>query len=253
MANAITVIERVFSKLVSQKEYVVVSGSIIAPPHRRYCGPELKDDNIYIKSAEHEANRLVRYFECSSKSSILDVGCGQGRLAIGLLRILGEIDYTGIDIDGKSIAWCKDFIAKSHPTYKFHHLNLYNERYNTNGKRIDTNFEFDLEPGSMDIIYLFSVFSHTTEEDMKTYLKEFARLLKPNGKIFFTAFAEEDVPDFSVNPDNYRLKCSGPLHVVRYRKEYLSSIIKELGYSILDFTHSTEIDGQSAVYLTRSR
>ncbi len=117
-------------------------------------------------------------------------------------------------------------IEQNNTSFKFKHLDLHNERYNKKGVKADEQFSFDLESKSVDIIYLYSVFSHTTEEDFRTYLKDFSRILDDNGKIFFTTFVEEDVPDFSINPENYQLKCSGPLHIVRYEKDYLFSIIK---------------------------
>jgi hypothetical protein len=70
--------------------------------------------------------------------------------------------------------------------------------------------------------------------------------------LFFTTFVEEHVPDFSINPDGYRLKCSGPLHIVRYDKDHLFRICAEYGYSISSFTHQTESDGQSAIYLAKN-
>ena len=87
---------------------------------------------------------------------------------------------------------------------------------------------------------------------MRIYLKEFLRILDKEGKIFFTTFVEPNVLEILINPDNYVLKkYSGPLHVVRYNKSYLFSIFDELGYSIEDFTHATETNGQSTIYLTR--
>lgn len=244
-------IKKIYRNLIPSQEYVSVSGSVIPAPDRRWCGQEFKNDAYYLKSAEGEAERIVKYFQCDPETRVLDIGCGQGRLPIGILRVIGEIDYLGIDVDERSINWCKKYIEQTHPTFKFQHLNLYNERYNKSGIRIDDRFKFDLESSSFDIIYLFSVFSHMTEEDMKIYLKEFSRVLTTNGRIFFSTFIEDDVPDITINPDTYQLKCSGPLHIVRYRKEYLFSILNDLGYSIYDFTHGTEADGQSAVYLEK--
>jgi hypothetical protein len=157
----------------------------------------------------------------------------------------------GIDVHRRSIDWCKHYIERDHPSFQFKHLNLYNERYNENGVKMDDDFRFEIEPKSVDIIYLFSVFSHTTKEDMIIYLKDFSRILADKGKIFFTTFVEKDVPDVSINPKNYRLKCSGPLHIVRYKKDYLFSVLDECGYSILSFTKGAEVDGQSAVYLSK--
>lgn len=233
------------------RDYTQVSGSIIPSKDRRWCGCEFKDDAYYLKSAEGEANRLVEYFQCSPASRILDVGCGQGRLPIGLLRVIGAIDYTGLDVDNKSIDWCRRYIESDNPSFSFKHLDFYNERYHTKGMKIDDHFRFEIESKSMDIVYLYSVFSHTTEKDLRIYLNEFSRILDKDGKIFFTTFVEEDVPNISINPNDYRLKCKGPLHIVRYRKAYLFSLIDAAGYAITAFTHATEADGQSAIYLRR--
>jgi len=244
-------IRKTIKKILPIKKYVEVSGSIIPSRYSRCCGSEFKDDNYYLESAEKESNRLIDYFQCTQQSRILDIGCGQGRLPIGILRVIGEINYKGIDIDRKSINWCKQYIESKHPSFKFKHLNLYNERYNKNGVKIDAGFCFDVAENSFDIIYLFSVFSHTTEKDMRAYLEEFSRILDKGCKIFFTTFVEDNVPNVSINPENYHLKCSGPLHIVRYNKDYLFSILDEYGYSILNFTHRTETDGQSAIYLCK--
>jgi SAM-dependent methyltransferase len=233
------------------RDYVEVSGSIIPSPDRRWCGPEFKDNDFYLKSAEAEALRLIESLGCTQESRVLDIGCGQGRLPIGILRVIGGLDYLGIDVDRKSIDWCKRHIERNYPSFKFKHLNLYNERYSRDGVKIDESFSFNVVGRSVDIIYLYSVFSHMIERDMRIYLGEFSRILKENGRIFFSTFVEEHVPNFSVNPGNYRLACSGPLHIVRYQKDYLFSVIGEYGFSVKNFSHETEADGQSAVYLSK--
>jgi cyclopropane fatty-acyl-phospholipid synthase-like methyltransferase len=252
MSRKTNIISKVIRKILPKKGYVKISGSIIPSPDLRWCGPEFKDDHYYLKSAEGEANRLVEHFQCTSDSRVLDIGCGQGRLPIGIIRKLGSVNYTGIDVDSSSIDWCTQYIEQNNTSFRFKHLDLHNERYNKKGIKADEQFRFDLESKSVDIIYLYSVFSHTTEEDFRAYLKDFSRILDDNGKIFFTTFIEEDVPNFSINPENYQLKCSGPLHIVRYEKEYIFSILKEFGYSIIHFTHRNETNGQSGVYLSKN-
>ena len=232
---------------------ISIDKSIIPSRTASLYGPKFKDYKLYLDSADKEGKRLVEHFQCNVKSRVLDIGCGMGRLPIGILRNIGEIDYTGIDVDHFSIYWCKRFIAKHHPSFKFHHLSVYNERYNEKGIKIDGDFRFDIAGSSVDIIYLFSVFSHTTEEDMRIYLKEFNRILKENGSVFFTTFVEEKVQDITYNPENYSLKCSGPLHIVRYEKDYIFSIIKEYGFTIVNFMHSVEVDGQSGIYLCKRK
>jgi len=75
----------------------------------------------------------------------LDVGCGQGRLPIGILRVIGEINYMGIDVDKASIDWCRRHIERNHPSFKFKHVNFRNERYNNDGIEISDSFRFDME------------------------------------------------------------------------------------------------------------
>jgi SAM-dependent methyltransferase len=245
------IVRKAIRKVVPMPEYVEVDGSVIASPDRRYCGPQFIDDNFYLESAEGEANRLVSNFACTEESRVLDVGCGQGRLPIGISRVVGDVTYTGIDVDLQSVEWCQKYIGEKHTSYQFKHLDLYNERYNNTGVKLDESFQFDVEDKSIDIAYLFSVFSHTTETDMRAYLKDFLRVLDDNGALFFTTFVEEGVPDITINPENYGFKISGPLHVVRYNKPYLLAILEEYGYQLVKFTHRTEADGQSAIYLRK--
>ncbi|MDG5813847.1 class I SAM-dependent methyltransferase [Chitinispirillales bacterium ANBcel5] len=239
-------------RLISKSDHITVSGSVIPSPDRRWCGPEFKNDEYYLKSSENEARRLVEVLGCSENSKVLDVGCGQGRLPIGLLRIMSNLHYTGMDVNQKAIDWCNRYIAKSHPTFLFKHLDIYNERYNKQGKKTDEGYKLDTEDKSVDIVYLYSVFSHLEENDMRAYLSNFARVLKRDGKVFFTTFVEKDVPDITINPPDYRLKISGPLHIVRYNKDYLFSIVEEYGFSIIKFDHGLETDGQSGIYLKHS-
>jgi len=259
MTNNITRIRNVIRNVLRETvrrifpKSVRFDGSIVPSMTTTLAGPKFKNYKLYLESAEKEAKRLVEHFQCNLNSRVLDIGCGLGRLPIGIIRIIGEIDYTGIDVDKISINWCKRFIGKYHPSFKFHHLSVYNERYNDKGTKIDRNFHFDFADSSIDIIYLFSVFSHTTEEDMRIYLKEFNRILRDKGSVFFTTFVEENVPDITFNPENYSIKCSGPLHIVRYNKDYIFSIIKEYGFTIVDFKQSVEIDGQSGIYLSKRK
>jgi len=69
----------------------------------RYCGSRFKDNERYLNSALNEADRLLESLSVNKNSSVLDVGCGVGRLAIGLTQKLPEIkNYEGIDVSEKS-------------------------------------------------------------------------------------------------------------------------------------------------------
>src|SRR5262249_14433145 len=94
----------------------VTRGPIVLPArHLRLGGSEFKDDDFFIGSARAEARRLAEHCGFIPGGSVLDVGCGVGRLAIGLLAEFGEIKgYRGIDVDKESILWCKRNIQCAH-------------------------------------------------------------------------------------------------------------------------------------------
>ncbi len=246
------ILRKIVRKLLGRKDYKIVDGSTILAPDLRWCGAEFQNDEYYLKSTEREAQRLIDFFGCTTESHVLDIGCGQGRLPIGLLRLLGRCTYTGMDVDADSIKWCNKFIHSQHPTCRFIHIDVHNERYNTNGEELSDDFSFSLADHSVDIIFLYSVFSHMYDYNMKIYLDEFNRILKPQGKVFFTTFVEENVPDFTNNPENYGYdNYSTSLHVVRYEKNYLFSILEEKGFKIEHFEHGNEANGQSAIYMSK--
>lgn len=227
--------------------------TILPAKHLRFCGEEFRDNNKFLNSAIYEAERLIEHFGMDSNCSLLDVGCGPGRLAIGILNRIEDIHlYQGVDVDKRSIEWCNNHISRYHPNFKFSLLNVYNSRYNPGGIKIDNGFQFPFEDQKFDIIYLYSVFSHMVTEDIKVYLKESFRILKQPGSMFLTAFVENDVPEMTINPPNYRRKqWKGELHCVRFNKDYFESLLESNGFKIAHFDYERETHGQSAYYLSK--
>jgi ubiquinone/menaquinone biosynthesis C-methylase UbiE len=238
------------------KPYVLCGEFILPPKWSRWGGKIMRDDDYFLKSGEEEADRLIEHFGLSTNSSILDVGCGPGRVALGILSRLGEIKkYVGVDVHKKSIEWCKRYIQNDHPSFKFFQINVRNERYNREGNVIDNEFQFTFNKHEFDVIYLFSVFSHMTADVISQYLKEFQRILCLDGKIFLTGFFEKNVPDISVNPKNYyaSVKGGGPLKDVRYSVDYFEKLLFDNGFKIdrFDYRILTMANKQSAMYVSR--
>jgi SAM-dependent methyltransferase len=230
-------------------------GVILPPRYLRFCGDNFKNDDYFLKSAIKEAERLKKQFNMSENCRVLDLGCGPGRLAIGINKTFGKIaHYQGVDVDKVSIDWCNRYIHRYHPNCHFLRINIQNERYNPDGEDFSTLFKLPFQDHSFNIIYLYSVFSHLMTEDVIIYLKEFYRLLDKQGKIFLTAFTEENVPEVSVNPPGYRrASWKGPLHCVRFNKQYFLTLLKDNGFELDKFEYEKETHGQSAFYLTRRK
>jgi SAM-dependent methyltransferase len=232
-------------------EIVSFRGATLPAKHLRLGGPHFLSDEDFLASGEHEVERLTRHCGLTTRSALLDVGCGPGRLPTGILSALGEIAcYRGVDVHEAMIRWCKQHISRTHPTFQFIHLDLYHPRYNRSGRTTLKESPLPFSPQSFDIIYLYSVFSHLPPQDLQASLRDFHRLLRLNGMLFFTAFVEDDVPDVTENPQGYGTqKWKGPLHCVRYACRFLEELLTREGFRIVRRERGHETDGQSAYYL----
>ncbi len=120
---------------------------------------------------------------------ILEVGCGIGRDAMQLIDYLSERGrYVGIDVTRDSILWCSGNISSRHSNFEFHHFDAENELYNPHGRKTSMDFVLPVKAGSVDRIFLASVFTHLFEAEVLHYMKEFARVLKANGQVYATFF-----------------------------------------------------------------
>lgn len=233
--------------------YTVHEGVRLPPPHLRFCGLEFRDDAFFLASARSEADRLVESCGLSRSSRVLDVGCGPGRLAIGILdRVGGVAEYLGLDVHRPSIRWCTRHIAARHPGFRFQHVDARNARYNPDGAASASSSRLPLPDAHFDIAYLYSVFSHMLQPEVRAYLGELHRVMVPGGMLFCTGFVEEGVPEVSENPEGYRREWTGPLHCVRYERGALETMLREAGFELLRFVYGEETDGQSAIYARRS-
>jgi SAM-dependent methyltransferase len=132
---------------------------------------------------------LVELCALQPSDAVLDVGCGVGRIAAPLTGYLNrEGHYAGFDVSRKAVAWCKENISRSHPNFDFTVADIQNGFYNRNGKIRPSEFRFPFPDASFDVVFLASVFTHMFPPDVKHYLHEIARVLKPGGRCLSTFF-----------------------------------------------------------------
>ena len=238
------------TKLLEPK-FTEVDGSRIPAPHLRFGGQNFAKDEDFLASAEREGQRLVDSFGLNEASRVLEIGSGPGRLATGILRVFGEIQcYVGLDVRKDAIQWGNKHIGSRHPTFRFHHVDVHNDRYNPNGESWSAERALPVGHERFDIVYLYSVFSHMILEDVRRYLGAIRDVLRPEGRGFFTTFVEEHVPDFEINPEGYKRDWKGELHCVRFERNFLERLVEDFGFRMDEFHHAMEADGQSAVYLS---
>lgn len=119
----------------------------------------------------------------------VDVGCGIGRDAFALMDRLGPAGrYLGVDVTRDSIEWCRRNITLRDPRFRFHHVDACNELYNPFGKGVTSDFYLPVEDGTVDRIGLASVFTHLLEDEVIHYMREFHRVLAPEGRVHASFF-----------------------------------------------------------------
>jgi cyclopropane fatty-acyl-phospholipid synthase-like methyltransferase len=212
-------------------------------------GEHFKNDAAFIKTAVKDVKRLEKYAGLTPDSRLYDWGCGAGRLAVGVREHFGRVaDYHGVDIQPEVLGWAQENLTS--PGFRFTLVDVSNERYNPDGSPERT---LAAEPGSVDVFYAYSVFSHMNDEDTPAYLRLIHEALAPGGKAFVTAFVEEDVPGWEENPEGYGpLDWKGRLHCTRFARWHFEDHVNAARLAVSRFEYGQETDGQS-LYVLRKR
>jgi ubiquinone/menaquinone biosynthesis C-methylase UbiE len=125
---------------------------------------------------------LVQRAHLSPSASILDLGCGNGSVARALTRFLAPAGrYEGLDINAKGVVWLQQRYA-GYANFRFTHANVYNKAYNADGAVQPGDYRLPFDDAVFDVVLLKSVFTHMLPADVRRYLSEIARVLKPGGR-----------------------------------------------------------------------
>jgi SAM-dependent methyltransferase len=146
-------------------------------------------DGSFRKTGKTFLKYFVELGELKPNESILDVGCGIGRMAIPLTKYLAkEGHYDGFDVVESGIDWCQKKVTPRYPNFIFKRVDIYNKRYNPQGKLKALEFKFPYGSASYDFTFLTSVFTHMLPDDMENYFSEIVRILKKGGRCLISFF-----------------------------------------------------------------
>ena len=218
------------------------------------CGDAFRTESFYFLSAVLEATKFTQRLGRAKNPRVVDIGSGLGRLATGLLAESADVQYLGIDANREFVRWCRDNIENEHPNYRFVHLDMANELYNPTGTLDASELRLPVDDNSADVVNLWGVFTNMVPDHVQSYVREIARILRPEGRCFLTAFVEDDVPDVTFNPTGYvPYDCNAPLTCVRYSRQWLFSTFQQQGLQVEDFRyHGSMFPKQSEIYLTKA-
>ncbi|NNE58250.1 MAG: class I SAM-dependent methyltransferase [Hellea sp.] len=187
--------------------------------------------------------KTLRRHGLTPDMDVLDVGCGQGRMARPLVEFLGAGTYSGFDIVKSGIDWCKTHYLDV-PNFKFDHVPVYNKRYNKSGVVKASEFTFPYKDNQFDMVFLTSVFTHMFAKDVENYLLEIARILRPGGKCLITWFllneqsraAREPFYNFAYDFDNVSKTTTpkSPEAAMAFDEEFVRGLYEKTGLVMQD-------------------
>jgi SAM-dependent methyltransferase len=157
---------------------------------------------------------LLSSIGLTGTESVVDVGCGSGRLALPLSSF-PNLTYIGTDIVPELIQYARNLTRR--PDW---HFEL------TDGTKIPCKDE------SVDFVCFFSVFTHITHEDSFKYLREAKRVLKRGGRIVFSFLEFEIDSHWAVFALSVDLGNPGDHHNQFIERPAIRAWVKQLGLSI---------------------
>lgn len=166
-------------------------------------------------------------------TSVLDIGCGCGRIARRLLyQKTPPAHYLGVDINPASINWCQLNLAR--PGWEFKHMDIHNGGLNPSGKLRICPIPAPNESFTMEVAW--SLFTHVIESELDYVFGEAARCLAPGGSIVSTwlLFDKATMPFMQSFQNSLYINLADPINAVVYDKDFIKKLFSSRGLTITD-------------------
>ncbi|MEA2373533.1 MAG: hypothetical protein QOH12_3927, partial [Solirubrobacteraceae bacterium] len=182
--------QRRLRRLVEGLEEMRGDSDYPTPPERGVVMGNADFKTIGAEFLDH----FVAFADLDPDADVLDAGCGGGRMAAALLYYLRYGSYTGFDVHEESIDWCREALVPRNPRFTFDHVDLHNGLYRPDSSLDASVHRFPYEDERFDFVIATSLFTHMFRDEVRNYLGEFRRVLRPGGVGFVTAYL--------LNPDS---------------------------------------------------
>ncbi len=163
-------------------------------------------------------------------ASVLDFGCGCGRLARQFLQQRPPPrHYLGIDRHAGMIDWCQSNLAPAGRGFAFRHHDAFHPHLNPGGAK--DPLPFPAGERSMSLVIAWSVFTHLLEAEATFYLGETARVLADDGAALTTwfLFDKRDFPMMQAFQNALFINTIDPTNAVIFDFAWLRERMHEAG------------------------
>lgn len=162
------------------------AGPLLPPAYLRHYYYGTLKPSVFATACDNARAELVLQ-GLRPDDRVLDIGSGIGNLAIALIPD-HRGGYDGVEIHRDAVDWCARTIQSRHPDFRFHRADVSSVAYNGSGEVDPARYGFPFADATFDIVYLGSVFTHMFAPDVRHYLREIGRLLRPGGRCICSTF-----------------------------------------------------------------
>ena len=143
----------------------------------------------FLAKAFRSLNLLVGLARLQRDGSILDVGCGVGRITYGLGHYLSASGrYEGFDAVPRWVEWNRQHISSRLPNFRFRLVGVRNGLYSPRSRKHAERLRFPYNDETFDTVLVESVFQHNRVPVVRHYLTEIGRVLRSGGRCVVTSF-----------------------------------------------------------------
>ena len=161
--------------------------------------------------------------------TILDFGCGSGRIMRWLAALTGRCEIWGSDYNPVLIDWCRQNMSEL-------------ARFTVNSSDPPLPFE----DGKFSLVYSYSVFTHFSAERQEPWFAEMARVLKPGGQLLMTVHGMRCAHRMQLSAENlaeleqkgmlvFWAERSGENICTAYHSERFMRSLDRFGLELLDY------------------
>jgi SAM-dependent methyltransferase len=203
------------------------------PPieYRRLVGPTQPE------MFDNPSGQPVFGHAAAQYESVLDFGCGCGRLARQMMQQNPRPRrYMGIDLHQGMIDWCRENLSPHAPAFLFQHHNVLHPHRNPGGSA--DHLPFPAADRDVSLFIAHSVFTHLLEPDAEFYIRELARVLRPDGVAMTTwfLFDKGDFPMMQEFQNALFINAIDPTNAVIYDKDWLLARLDGAGLLVTAVT-----------------
>jgi SAM-dependent methyltransferase len=136
-------------------------------------------------------------------SNVIEIGCGLGRLATALRRVLTTGEYIGVDVVPEKISFLQRELQSRLPSFRFFHINAASAMYNPDGTYDVASLVLPCASRWADAVVAMAVFTHLLPEMLNRYLAEASRVLRSGGRLMASVYLLDYYDPLRPRPERY--------------------------------------------------